>query len=101
VRLPEYLQVQPVAVFWSMGAPISAQTLTVKIPETVPAAKSLKLAGKHPLLKLKLNEKQAGRVYELQVEPRSLDERLRDEIVLEANFPGIGIKRFKVYAYVK
>ncbi|MDR2463533.1 MAG: DUF1573 domain-containing protein [Verrucomicrobiales bacterium] len=101
VRIPEYLQVEPAAVFWSMGAPVSMQTLTVKIPETVPIARSLKIAGKHPRLQLKLNEKQRGRAYELQMEPRNLDERFRDEIVLEASFPGIGVKRYKVYAYVK
>ena len=101
VLIPEYLQVQPAAVFWTMGEKVSTRTLTVRIPETVPPALSLKVTSKNPKLKLKINEVQKGRVYELQVEPRSLSERYREEIVLEANFSGIGVKQTKAYAYVK
>jgi hypothetical protein len=101
VLIPEYLQVRPAAVFWSVRETISRRALTVRVPEGVPAALSLRVASKHPRLKLTFGEVQKGRVYELRVEPRRLDERFREEIVLEAKFAGIGVRRGTAYVYVK
>jgi hypothetical protein len=101
VLIPEYLQVRPTAVFWSAGETISRRALTVRVPEGVPAAVSLRVASKHVRLKLTLGEVRKGRVYELWVEPRRLDERFREEIVLEARFAGVGSRRGTAYVYVK
>jgi hypothetical protein len=99
VRISEWLTAAPIALFWTQGGKAETKTIRVNCPEQ--QATSVVVTAVFHKVKARVESGGGGQSYEVIVSPKSTGEVFREEILVDAEFPGVGKRTIRCYAYVK
>jgi hypothetical protein len=93
--------VAPQALFWAKGYETGSAEVRIRFPEPNEPAQSVKVIANADRLQTTLQTIEPGRKYELEVVPKSVASGWRESVVVEVQFPNIGVRRYTCYACVK
>lgn len=101
VKIPIFLEISPVALFWPVGGNLDPKKISVRKPQSAHVLVGLEVVSTSENFTTKLITVRPGLDYEIEVTPKSTAKFDRGDLRVNATFSGVGAKRFNCYAYVK
>jgi hypothetical protein len=101
VHVVTLAQIAPQALFWEKGYEAGSAEVHIRFPEADEPAQSVKIIANPDRLETSLQTIEPGRKYLLEVTPKSVASGWRENLVIEVEYPHIGVRRYTCYANVK